>query len=127
MTKIKKIYYSIGEVAQMLQVNDSLLRFWEKEFDCISPQKSKGGTRTYTENDIKNLRLVYHLVKEKGMTLEGAKKRLKNNMSESSRTYEVINHLKNIREELLNIKQELEFLEIKDTTEKIQNHTQGNA
>lgn len=114
---MKKLYYSIGEVAQMLHVNESLLRFWEKEFDCISPQKSKGGTRTYTEEDIQNLRIVYHLVKEKRMTLEGAKQRLKHNKQKTIQTHEVIDRLQAIKAELLNIKSELDLLLLQDTDE----------
>lgn len=110
----KKIYYSIGEVAQMLHVNESLLRFWEKQFDQISPSKSKGGTRTYTQKDIDTLRIVYHLVKEKGMTLEGAKKRLKDNHAQTAENYQIICHLQAIRNELLAIKSELDLLSLKE-------------
>ena len=68
-----KLYYSIGEVAKMFDVNESLLRYWEKEFPIISPKKAGGNVRQYRKEDIENIRLVYHLVKEKGMTLQGAK------------------------------------------------------
>ena len=74
-----KMYYSIGEVAKMFNVNESLLRYWEKEFPIISPRKAGGNIRQYRKEDIDNIRLVYHLVKEKGMTLQGAKQRLKAN------------------------------------------------
>lgn len=67
-----KLYYSIGEVAKMFDVNESLLRYWEKEFPIISPKKAGGNVRQYRKEDIENIRLVYHLVKEKGMTLQGA-------------------------------------------------------
>ena len=73
-----KLYYSIGEVAEMFEVNTSLIRFWENEFDIIKPQKNKKGNRLFTKKDIDNFHVIFHLVKEKGYTLEGAKKKLKN-------------------------------------------------
>ena len=72
-----KLYYSISEVAKMFDVNESLLRFWEKEFPIIKPKKNAKGTRQYRKEDIENIRLIYHLVKEKGMTLLGARQKLK--------------------------------------------------
>ena len=75
--KVEKLYYSIGEVADMFNVNTSLIRFWEKEFDVIKPKKNKKGNRFFTIQDIENIKLIYHLVKERGMTLSGAKKKLK--------------------------------------------------
>ncbi len=71
--KIEKVYYTIGEVAEMFDVNTSLIRFWEKEFDIIKPKKNKKGNRLFTKQDIDNLHIIYHLVKERGMTLKGAK------------------------------------------------------
>ena len=104
-----KIYYSISEVAQMFDVNESLLRYWEKEFpNFITPRKSGRQIRQYTEDNIEQVRLVYHLVKEKGMTLQGARQVLKNNKTATVQTMEVINTLKSIREELLTMKKELE-------------------
>ena len=73
-----KLYYSIGEVAEMFGVNTSLIRFWEKEFDVINPHKNKKGNRQFTKADVDNFHLIYHLVKEKGMTLKGAQHQLKN-------------------------------------------------
>lgn len=73
----EKLYYSIGEVSKAFNVNPSLLRFWEKEFDEIKPKKKESGTRKYTPENIKILKLIYHLVKEKGLTISGAKKQLK--------------------------------------------------
>lgn len=102
-----KLYYNIGEVADMLQVNESLLRFWEKEVDLIKPKKSKGGTRQYTEDDIETIRMFYHLVREKGMTLQGAKNKLKNGKDSVQRNLEVIRRLENIKAEILAIKSEL--------------------
>lgn len=77
--KIEKKYYSIGEVAFMFKVAPSLIRFWEKEFDILSPQKNRKGNRQYKNVDIINFKLIFHLVKEKGYTLQGAKEFLKEN------------------------------------------------
>lgn len=74
-----KLYYTIGEVAEMFNVNTSLIRFWEKEFDIIKPKKNKKGNRLFTPEDIDNFKVIYNLVKEQGLTLEGAKKYLKEN------------------------------------------------
>ena len=75
--EIEKRYYSIGEVAEMLEVNTSLVRFWEKEFDILKPKRNKKGNRLFTQKDLSNLKLIYHLVKERGFTLEGAKTKLR--------------------------------------------------
>lgn len=104
------MYYSIKEVAGMFNVNESLLRFWEKEFPQIRPEKNNHGTRKYTKDDLETIGLIHHLVKEKGMTLEGARKRLKENKDGAARNYEVIKKLEEIREELLTIKKELDHL-----------------
>lgn len=103
-----KLYYSIGEVAQMFDVSESLLRFWEKEFPQIAPKKAGRGIRQYQEEDIETIRLIYHLVKEKGMTLPGARQRLADNKEKTARNFEVISRLKEIKAELLAIKKELD-------------------
>ena len=102
-----KLYYSIGEVADMFGVNTSLIRFWEKEFDVIKPHKNKKGNRQFTKADVDNFHLIYHLVKEKGMTLKGAQQQLKNRKDETELHFEVITRLKGIKEELLSIKSQL--------------------
>ena len=102
-----KVYYSIGEVADMFGVNPSLIRFWEKEFDIIRPHKNKKGNRQFTKADIDNFHLIYHLVKEKGMTVKGAQLKLQKNKEETEQTFEVIKRLKNIREQLISIKEQL--------------------
>ena len=79
MDKDLKLYYSISEVAQMFDVNESLLRFWEKEFPQLSPKKGSRGVRQYRKEDIETVKLIYHLVKERGMTLPGARQRMKDN------------------------------------------------
>ena len=72
-----KLLYSMGEVTEMFDVNASLIRYWESKFDCIKPHKNKKGNRMFTPADVENLKLIYHLVKEKGMTLEGANMAMK--------------------------------------------------
>ena len=104
------ILNSIGEVAKMFDVNESLLRYWEKEFPIISPKKAGGNVRQYRKEDIENIRLVYHLVKEKGMTLQGAKQKLKMNRETTIRTTEILDRLKLIREELVSMRKELDYL-----------------
>lgn len=108
--KIEKIFYSIGEVAEMLDVNQSLIRFWEKEFDILKPQKNKKGNRLFTQQDIENLRLIYHLVKERGMTLKGTRLKLQNQKQEIVDSFEIVKRLQNIKDNLLNIKSELESI-----------------
>ncbi len=109
-SKDLKMYYSISEVAKMFNVNESLLRYWEKEFPIIAPRKAGGNVRQYRKEDIENIRLVYHLVKEKGMTLQGAKQRLKANKEKTIQTAEIVDRLKQIREELVNLRNSLDYL-----------------
>lgn len=103
-----KLYYSITEVAEMFDVNPSLLRFWEKEFPQIAPNTAGRGIRQYRKEDVETIGLIYHLVKEKGMTLPGARQRLKDNKENAVRNYEIVNRLKALKEELLAIKAELD-------------------
>jgi len=103
----QKRYYSIGEVAEAFDVNTSLIRFWEKEFDILQPKKNAKGNRKFTQEDIKNLEFIYHLVKERGFTLEGAKIHLKENRKKSLDTFEIIRKLETVKAELLKIKEQL--------------------
>lgn len=103
-----KLFYSISEVAQMFGVNESLLRYWEKEFPQITPKKGSRGIRQYRKEDVETIRLIYHLVKEKGMTLPGARQKLKDNKETTIRNFEIINRLKGIREELVAMKNALD-------------------
>ncbi|HEX2394108.1 MAG TPA: MerR family transcriptional regulator [Bacteroidales bacterium] len=105
--KVEKLYYSIGEVSELFNVNASLIRFWEKEFDIIKPKKNKKGNRFFTQQDIDNIRLIYHLVKERGMTLTGAKKKLRENREDTNNNFEVIKTLNQIKAMLLEIKESL--------------------
>jgi len=101
--KVEKLYYSIGEVARMFDVNTSLIRFWEKEFDIIRPKKNKKGNRLFTKTDIDNFHIIYHLVKEKGMTLKGAKKKMKENKEDTENNFEIIRSLEHIKELLTDL------------------------
>ena len=104
----EKRYYKIGEVAKAFNVNTSHIRFWEKEFDILKPKKNKKGNRLFTQEDIKNLQIIYHLVKEKGFTLEGAKAKMKEKPKVIKDNFEIITRLENIKSELINIKNNLE-------------------
>lgn len=106
--KIEKLYYAIGEVAEMFKVNTSLIRFWEKEFDIIKPHKNKKGNRLFTPQDVDNFHLIYHLVKEKGMTLKGAKLKLKENKEDTINNFEVVSRLKEIRSLLVEVRDNIE-------------------
>ena len=105
--EIEKLYYSIGEVAEILSVNTSLVRFWEKEFEIINPKKNKKGNRMFSKEDLRNLKLIYHLVKERGYTLQGAETSLKNSRKGALEDMEAIERLKNVKAFLLDIKERL--------------------
>jgi DNA-binding transcriptional MerR regulator len=102
-----KLYYSIGEVAGMFDVNTSLIRFWEKEFDILKPKKNKKGNRMFTQQDVDNLKIIYHLVKERGYTLQGAKEKLKGNKEDVTENVEIIESLERVKAFLLEIKSQL--------------------
>jgi DNA-binding transcriptional MerR regulator len=104
----EKLFYTITEVADLFKVNASLIRFWEKEFDFLKPRKTAKGNRTYTKKDIENIRLVYHLVKEKGFTLQGAKEKLKQKPAqEINKNLEAIEGLNKLKSFLLELKSQL--------------------
>ena len=105
--EIEKIYHSITEVAGIFKVNASLIRFWEKEFDILKPTKNSSGKRFYTKDDIENLRKVYHLVKERGYTIQGAREKLKNKKSDTEKEFQMVSSLKKIRGFLSELKKEL--------------------
>lgn len=94
----------------MFGENESLLRYWEKEFPSIRPKKAGRNIRQYTKEDIENIRLIYHLVKEKGMTLAGARLKLKQNPDTVRQTVEIVARLTSVKEELLKIRKELDVL-----------------
>ena len=105
--EIEKKYYTIGEVAAIFGVATSLIRFWQNEFDIINPQKNKNGNSQFTKEDIENLRIVYHLVKEKGHTLQGAKEIIKINKNKAVGKLEALESLKKVREFLVELKKHL--------------------
>ena len=102
--KNDKLYYTIGEVAKMFDVNVSLIRYWENQFSILKPKKNKKGNRLFTPKDIDNLHLIYYLVKEKKLTLEGAKLKLKENKENTIKNFEIVKKLKNIKEMLIEIR-----------------------
>ncbi|NCT10569.1 MAG: MerR family transcriptional regulator [Flavobacteriia bacterium] len=103
----EKRYYKIGEVAQAFQVNTSLIRFWEKEFDVLKPKKNAKGNRLFTQEDLKNIKVIFNLVKERGFTLDGAKLKLKKNPEEIFNNQEIISRLEAVKAELVKIKNQL--------------------
>ena len=105
--EIEKLYYSIGEVAEIFTVAPSLIRFWESEFEIIKPKKNRKGNRQFTKEDIDNVRTIYHLVKEKGFTLQGAKEMLKNDTQAVKDKMEVIDSLKKVRGFLMGLRDKL--------------------
>jgi DNA-binding transcriptional MerR regulator len=105
--EIEKIYYSIGEVAEMFNVAPSLIRFWESEFELIQPKKNRKGNRQFTKEDIENVRTIYHLVKEKGFTLQGAKEMLRNDSQAVRDKMEMIGSLKRVRQFLTEVREKL--------------------
>lgn len=102
-----KRYYKIGEVAKAFGVNTSLIRFWENEFEVLKPKKNKKGNRLFTPEDLQNLKMIYFLVKEKGFTLEGAKNKLKENPDDVFSKHKIISRLEEIKNELIEIKNQL--------------------
>ena len=106
-----KLYYNIREVAEMMQLPEHTLRFWEKEFPSLNPKKSSGGTRQYTQQDIDLVRLIHHLVKEQGLTIKAARERLKTSKQKVVDRQDIVERLKSIRAELMEIKSKLDELE----------------
>lgn len=114
-TDTVKLYYTIGEVSEMFDVNTSLVRFWEKEFDVLKPKKNKKGNRLFTPEDLSNFKIIHNLVKEQGLTLEGAKKYLKENRkavkhelkTEKTQFSEIENKLKKIKNNLIDLSNRL--------------------
>ena len=103
----EKRYYSIGEIAKAFDVNASLIRFWDKEFEALKPKKNAKGNRRFTPGDVQNLELIFNLVKERGYTLEGAKTYLKEQDQKSLDNFEIITKLEHVKNELVKIKNQL--------------------
>lgn len=102
-----KLYHSIGEVAAAFEVSTSLIRYWEKEFDILKPRKNKKGDRLFTQDDIKHLQIIFHLLKERGFTIDGAKKKLKENKEDTINNIEIVQSLNRLKSFLLEIKKDL--------------------
>lgn len=103
----EKRYYSIGEVAKAFEVNTSLLRYWEKEFNQIQPKKKSSGIRKFTPGDIENIQLIHHLLKEKGMTIEGAKNHMANSKDAEQTKLKLLNRLEKLKDELTALRDNL--------------------
>jgi len=106
--EIEKLYYSIGEVAELFNVAPSLIRFWESEFELIKPKKNRKGNRQFTKEDIDHVKTIYHLVKEKGFTLQGAKEMLRNDPQAIKDKMDLIDSLKRVRGFLVEIREKLQ-------------------
>ena len=102
-----KLYYSISEVAAMFKVNASLIRFWEKEFDIIKPRKNAKGNRLFTQRDINNFALIHYYVKERRLTLEGARQKIKENRDDAEHNFQIVQSLRKVRAMLLEIKENI--------------------
>ena len=105
--EITKRYYTMGEVSELFGVNASQVRFYEKEFEILQPKKNKKGNRLFTAEDVENLKIIFHLVKEKGFTLQGAKEHLKGNIEVVKENQRVIDSLESLKQFLLEVKEEL--------------------
>ena len=117
-----KLYYSISEVAEEIGVSETLLRFWEKEFPELKPKRAGRGIRQYTKENIAQLKLIYHLVKERGMTLTGARKRLKDNREGTERNFELVDRLQAIRKQLVGMRDALDaftYNQVEELKERI--------
>lgn len=106
--EIEKMYYTIGEVAKQFDVSTSLIRFWEKEFDILKPKKNRKGDRFFTQKDLDHLKIIYHLVKERGYTLKGAKQKLRENKQDVIDHVQMVDSLKRVRQFLVELKQQLD-------------------
>ncbi len=104
---INKLYYTMGEVTDMFDVNASQIRFYEREFEILQPKKNKKGNRLFTPDDVENLKIIFNLVKERGYTLQGAKDYLRNNKSEVKENQKVIDSLERLKQFLLEVKEQL--------------------
>ncbi|MFM6975401.1 MAG: MerR family transcriptional regulator [Sphingobacteriaceae bacterium] len=105
--EINKLYYSMGDITEMFGVNASQIRFYEKEFDIIQPKKNKKGNRLFSAEDVENFKVIFHLVKEKGFTLQGAKEHLKGNKNEVKENQRVIDSLEKLKKFLLEVQEQL--------------------
>lgn len=105
--KIEKVFFSIGEVAEIIGENQSLIRYWENQFDALKPHKNKRGTRLFTKEDIETVKIIHHLVKQRGLTLKGAQQKLKDNKEETINNFEIVRRLQDVRQQLVEIRDEM--------------------
>ncbi len=105
--EINKLYYTMGEVTSMFEVNASQIRFYEREFDIIQPKKNKKGNRLFTQEDIANLKIIFNLVKEKGYTLQGAREFLRQNKNEAQENQRVVESLQKLKNFLIEVRDSL--------------------
>lgn len=105
--EINKLYYTMGEVTAMFDVNASQIRFYEKEFDIIQPKKNRKGNRLFTKQDIENLKIIFNLLKDKGYTIQGARDYLRNNKKEAQENQRIIESLENLKSFLLDVRNNL--------------------
>lgn len=122
-----KIYYSTGEVAAMFGLTETQLRFWETKFPQLKPKRAGRSIRQYTQEDIETVRFIHYLVKERGMTIQGAQKRLKDNPEYTHRNYEVVQRLKAIRAELVSMRDALDVFAYTQMDELRDNIRRGDA
>lgn len=106
--KIEKVLFSIGEVAQMIGVETSTVRYWENRFEALKPQKNKKGNRLFTLEDIEQVKLINYLIRERGLTIKGAKQKLKENHEETTLNFEIVKRLQEVKQELLEIRDKME-------------------
>lgn len=106
--KIEKVVFTIGEVADLMQTSTSTIRYWENQFEELKPQKNKKGNRLFSKEDVELVKFIHHLVKERGLTIKGAKQKLKDNREETVHNYEIVKRLKEVKQQLLEIKDQLE-------------------
>ena len=106
--KIEKVLFSIGEVAQIIDAEISTVRYWENQFETLKPQKNKKGNRLFTKEDIELVKLINHLVRERGLTIKGAKQKLKENREETVQNFEIVKRLQEIKQELVEIRDKIE-------------------
>lgn len=105
--EIQKLYYTMGEVTEMFNVNASQIRFYEREFDILKPKKNKKGNRLFTPKDIENLKIIFNLVKDKGYTLQGAREFLRTNKDEVQENQQIINSLEKLKSFLIEVRDSL--------------------
>ncbi len=106
-----KLYYNIREVAEMVNLPEHTLRFWEKEIPSLKPRKTAGGARQYTKQDVDLVRLIHHLVKDQGLTIKAARERLKTSKQQVVDRQDIVTRLKDIRAELMLIKSKLDEMQ----------------